>query len=142
MFERKHYMKTNLTLVICIGALSSAFAQSNKVKVEDADVKFELPPMMTNRAMMVPLRGIVDAMGATMRSNLEKSTVSIWKGNRRIDIVLNSRTAVINNKTSNMEEAPFLHRGRIFVPLKFIAIAAGYVPSLESGSYVLRSTGK
>ncbi len=135
-------MKASLIVLFAIGTVSAALSQSVKVKVEDIVVKFELPPMMTNRVTMVPLRGIVDAMGATMRWNLEKETVSIWKGNRRIDFVLNSRSANVNNKRMEMEEAPFMHKARIFVPLKFIAIAAGYVTSQEKGWYVLRPVGK
>lgn len=135
-------MKASLIVLISMGAVSGALAQSVRVKIEDTKVNFELPPMMTNRVTMVPLRGIVDAMGGTMRWDLEKETVTIWTGNRRIEFVLNSRSASVNSKRMEMEEAPFMHKARIFVPLKFMAVAAGYVSSQEKGWYVLRPVGK
>lgn len=87
---------------------------------------------------MVPVRNLVTAMGGTMRWNLESRVVSVWRSNRRWDMTLDSRQAVVNGKVKNMEEASFMEKGRIFVPLKFMAEAGGYIISSEGGWFVLR----
>jgi len=83
---------------------------------------------------------MMDAMGGTMKWDLSKQTISAWKKSNRFNVVLNSRSAVVNDKPTSMEEASLIYKNRIYVPLKFVADASGYVISMESGWYVLRPT--
>ena len=91
---------------------------------------------------MVPVRSMLLAMDGTMRWDLANQTLTGWKGGKRFDVVLNSRTATVNEKAMTMEEAPLIFKNRIYVPLKFVADATGYIISVENGWYVLRPPKK
>lgn len=123
---------------MCLFVSFCCFALAQKVKVEGVEVAFDASPRMVRGVLMVPVRNLVTAMGGTMRWNLESRVVSVWRSNRRWDMTLDSRQAVVNGKVKNMEEASFMEKGRIFVPLKFMAEAGGYIISSEGGWFVLR----
>lgn len=117
----------------------SAFAQHPiRVRIADSPVVFDAEPREVRGVTMVPIRSMVEAMGGTMRWDLSKQTVSAWRNSKRFDVVLNSRSAMVNDKPVTMEEASLIYKNRIYVPLKFVADAAGYTISMENGWYVLR----
>lgn len=132
-------MRLILFLMACLATvLAIGQQQPVRVKIENQVVVFDAEPREVRGVTMVPIRSMVDAMGGTMRWDLNSRTVSVWREGKRFDVVLNSRAAVVNDKPVTMEEASLIYRNRIYVPLKFVADAAGYVISMESGYYVLR----
>ena len=121
--------------------VASATAQHPiQVKIENEVVAFDAPPIQVRGVTMVPIRSMLECMGGTMRWDLATRTLTGWKNARRFDIVLNSRSANLNDRTVTMEEAPLIHKNRTYAPLKFIADATGYIVSVENGWYVLRPT--
>lgn len=127
------------------GALAltgGSVAQDVKVKVENEAVVFDAMPKKINGITMVPIRTMMDAMQGSMRWAPETRTISAWKNSRRFDFVLNSRDAMVNDKPMRMEEAPIIHKNRIYVPIKFLADAGGYIISQEDGWLVLRPARK
>jgi hypothetical protein len=133
-------MKIVAILAVVLVGTGVAAAQKVKVKVENEVVAFDVMPREVNGVTMVPIRSMLDSMGGSMRWDLEKRTISAWKNSRRFDFVVNSRQAVVNDKPVQMDEAPLIKQNRIYVPLKFLADATGYLISLEDGWYVLRPT--
>lgn len=131
-----------LVLTLCLVGLGNSYSEKVKVKVENSVVRFDASPRDVNGITMVPIRNMVDAMGGTMRWDLGAKTLSVWQNSRRFDIVLNSRTARVNDQSMTMDEAPSIYKNRIYVPLKFVADASGYLISMENGWYVLRPTRK
>lgn len=135
-------MKIAAVLAAIVLACTAATAQKVKIKVDNEVVAFDTMPRQINGITMVPIRTMLDSMQGSMRWDLATKTVSAWKNSRRFDFVLNSRDAVVNDKPMKMDEAPIIIKNRIYVPLKFVADAAGYVVSLEDGWYVLRPVVK
>lgn len=126
-----------ITLAFALFA-GSAYGQAIKVKLEDQVVKFDVPPVMRNKVTMIPVRNLLDAMKGTLRWDIAKETVTIWKGHHRIDFIIGNRQANVDGKVIAMDEAAFVDRGRLFVPLKFVATSTGYTMSSEGGFLVLR----
>jgi hypothetical protein len=135
-------MKLVAVLSTALLVCAASWAQKVRVKVDNEIVAFETMPRQINGITMVPLRTMMDSMQGSMRWDLATKTVSAWKNSRRFDFVLNSRDAMVNDKPMRMDEAPIIIKNRIFVPLKFVADASGYVISMEDGWYVLRPTIK
>ncbi len=136
-------MKVLSILFLMLALLVSSFAQKPvKVKVEHKVVAFDAEPREVRGVTMVPVRSMLLAMDGTMRWDLANQTLTGWKGGKRFDVVLNSRTATVNEKAMTMEEAPLIFKNRIYVPLKFVADATGYIISVENGWYVLRPPKK
>jgi len=131
-------MKTLVCLTLALAVSGVSFGQKIAVKIENTPVKFDAEPMDRNKVAMVPLRSMLDAIGATMRWDLEKQTITFWHKGTRADFVVGNRQAMVNGKRVDLDEAPFVASNRIYAPLKFIATSCGYVISLEKGWYVLR----
>jgi len=132
-------MKT-VGLIALLAVGGSAVAQKLQVKIENRVPYFDALPMYRNRVAVVPIRSMIDAMDGTMKWNMGTQTVQCWANGKRFDIVLNSRQARVNDKTVSMEEGAFIYKGRIYVPLRFLADAAGYVVSEEGDWYVLKES--
>ncbi|MBC8064527.1 MAG: copper amine oxidase N-terminal domain-containing protein [Chlorobia bacterium] len=128
-------------ITLAIGVLAVAatgFAQDPKIKVGNEVVTFDAMPIKVNGITMVPIRSMVSAMEGTMRWSPDTRTISVWNKSKRFDLVLNSRDAMVNDKPMKMDEAPLIRKNRIYVPIKFVADASGYMISQESGWLVLR----
>lgn len=122
----------------CLTLATVGLTQDVKVKIDNEAIVFDAMPKKVNGITMVPIRSMMDAMQGSMRWAPDTRTVSAWKNSRRFDFVLNSRDAMVNDKPMRMEEAPMIHKNRIYVPIKFVADASGYIISQENGWLVLR----
>lgn len=122
----------------CLTLATAGLTQDVKVKIDNEAIVFDAMPKKVNGITMVPIRSMMDAMQGSMRWAPDTRTVSAWKNSRRFDFVLNSRDAMVNDKPMRMEEAPMIHKNRIYVPIKFVADASGYIISQENGWLVLR----
>lgn len=126
----------------CLALATAGLTQDVKVKIDNEAIVFDAMPKKINGITMVPIRSMMDAMQGTMRWAPDTRTVTAWKNSRRFDFVLNSRDAMVNDKPMRMEESPMIHKNRIYVPIKFVADASGYIISQESGWLVLRPARK
>ena len=135
-------MKLAAVATAVLMTCTAVWAQKVKIKVENEVVAFDAMPRQVNGVTMVPVRTMLDSMQGSMRWDLATKTVSAWRNSRRFDFVLNSRDAMVNGKPMRMEEAPIIIKDRMYVPLKFVADASGYVISMEDGWYVLRPSLK
>ena len=126
------------------GLSVSAFALPHdvKIKVGNEAVAFDAAPRQVGGVTMVPLRTMMDAMQGSMRWDPQKGTISAWKNSSRFDIMLNNRQAMLNDKPVSLEQAPMIFKNRVYVPLKFVADASGYIMSQENGWFVLRPARK
>lgn len=135
-------MKLIELTVGCLALATAGFAQDAKVKIGDEAIVFDAQPKKVNGVMMVPIRSMMDAMQGSMRWAPDTRTISAWNNSRRFDFVLGSRDSMVNDKPMRMEEAPMIHKNRIYVPIKFVADASGYIISQEDGWLVLRPARK
>jgi hypothetical protein len=134
---------TVLGLVTCLTAL--AIPQDStfrSLQVDGKEVSFDAMPREVNGHLMVPLRPITDAMNATLRWKMADRIATVWKNGQSFDIMIGSRETQLNEQRVTLDEAPFISKGRIFVPLKFLAMATKYSISTEGGIYTLRNTLK
>lgn len=132
-------MKTVAVVFALALGIGGALAQKPiRVKIDKEVVAFDAEPLEVRGVTMVPIRTMMESMGGSMKWDLSKQTISAWKNSNRFNVVLNSRSAVVNDKPTTMEEASLIYKNRIFVPLKFLADASGYTISMENGWYVLR----
>lgn len=127
-----------MTTILAAVLLSSPAIQAVRVKLDDKEILFDVPPIMRSKVTMVPVRPLINAMNGTLRWEMEKGTVTIWRDPNRVDFHVGSRHANVNGKVATMDEAAFVEKGRVFVPLKFIALSSGYVISEEKGWIILR----
>lgn len=95
--------------------------------INNAKVELEVAPYIVGEGVtLVPLRVISEAFGAEVAWDGETKTVTIVDGETTINVVIGSKTTVVNGEEKALEEAPeLLGSGVTMVPLRFISETLG-----------------
>lgn len=96
-----------------------------KVYVNGNLISFDITPISVNGCSLVPLRSILENMGATITWDDNSQTITVRKAATTITLTIGSHTPSINGQTTNMDVPSQLVNGRTFVPLRFIVDALG-----------------
>lgn len=103
-----------------------AFVPANiKVFINDKQILFDEEPIISNNAILLPLRKIAESLGATVKWEQSLNMVFIEKDNKKLSLSLKSNRVLYERKLFVMEQVPIVINGRILVSLRFIAAALG-----------------
>lgn len=83
------------------------------------------PPIMENDRVLVPLRVIAEALGATVNWHGDTETITIEKENRIILMQINSDVVLINGESILIDVPPRLINDRTMVPVRAVSTALG-----------------
>ncbi len=115
-----------LGLIVVLTALPvPAGAQAIQVIVDGRIVGFDQPPRMIGGRVLVPLRGVFEHLGASVRWDPRTSTVFAERAGTLIVLVIGSRQARIDNRPVSLDVPPLIFAGRTLVPLRFLSEALG-----------------
>ena len=114
-------------VLTAVFATVSAFAVSpTVVKVNGKILQFQgTPPQTLSGRLMVPMRGIFEAIGAYVEYNPVLHRVVARKDNEMIELRSGDKVARRNGAEIELDVAPMSIRGRMMVPLRFIAESLG-----------------
>jgi hypothetical protein len=114
---------STLALTALVG--SSALAQI-RVELNGDPVRFYgTQPREMDGRVMVPLRGVLEKMGATVDWDAGSQTVRAAKGDMELELPIGSRTAHINNRAVRLDVPAMTLAGSTMVPLRFVSEALG-----------------
>ncbi len=83
------------------------------------------PPLMMNGRVLVPLRGIFEALGARVRYIGATRTITAIRGESTVTLVLGNPSALVNGSTVTLDVPAQTVNGSTMVPLRFVAEALG-----------------
>ena len=113
----------------------SAHAQSIGVQLNGGTVNFsEAAPVNIGGSVFVPMRGVFEAMNASVRYQASTRTIIAARDNREIQLTIGSTAAYINGTPINLSQPARVINGSTFVPLRFVADALGANVRWESAS--------
>lgn len=92
-----------------------------------SDKTLDAAPVIQEGFTLVPVKGVLDALGATARWIPESRQVEISTADTRILLTLDSNLALVNNLSINMDKPAQIINGRTLIPLRFVAENLGYV---------------
>jgi hypothetical protein len=69
---------------------------------------------------MVPMRGVFENLDATVKWDATTKKITALKGNRIVELTVDSKEALINNKKVILTIAPQIIKGRTMVPIRFV----------------------
>ncbi len=98
----------------------AATIRLNGVKLEPT-----VPPLIVNGATYVPLRGVLEAMGADIRWDIPSRSVIAVKDGKRIVFNTVSGQTTVDAKAVTLAEKPFYAHNSLLVPLRFISETLG-----------------
>lgn len=106
--------------------LASPAGAEIQVDVNDRQVQFgHVAPTRIDGRVFIPLRAVVEALGAEVRWDARTQTVHGSRGSREFALPVGSRTAQVNGRSLNLDAPARLMSGTTMVPLRFVAEALG-----------------
>ncbi|MGE5543408.1 MAG: DUF6612 family protein [Bacillota bacterium] len=93
-------------------------------------------PQLENSTTMVPLYVVGRVLGAEI--SIADQAITIRKGSRVLNFILNDNKADLNGEQLIMPQAPTLVNGEVLVPLRFICEALGATVSWDQSSRTAR----
>ena len=119
MFKR--YM-TSLALASLLATPS--FGQAIRATLDGQPLYFDQPPISRDGRLLVPLRGIFEALGAEVLA-LPGGRIKATKGSKTVDLQIGSRLASVDGQAVTLEVPALAIRGRTLVPIRFVSEALG-----------------
>ncbi|RYG21525.1 copper amine oxidase N-terminal domain-containing protein, partial [bacterium] len=110
-------------------AAGAAFVSANRlvVVVDGKPVEFKgnAQPMVYRGRVMVPMRGIFEALGATLTYDPTTRTVQAQRNNEAVELTFGSKIAKKNGAEILLDTPPSIIKNVTYVPMRFIAESLG-----------------
>lgn len=103
----------------------SAHADAITTKVNGRALGFDVPPVIEQGRALVPVRGILEPLGATLEWNQESQTVSANLSGHAIKLAIGAKTATVDGGSVTLDVPARIVAGRTLVPLRFFAESLG-----------------
>ena len=101
-------------------------ANAISIRLNGASVAFDAPPQLVNDRVLVPFRGLLEEMGyAVFWDDSTRQIIGMY-GDIRLILTVDSSTALWNQTEYPLDAPVTLYNDRAYVPLRFVAEAAGY----------------
>jgi hypothetical protein len=117
----------SLAAIAVVAAMASnAAAQTITVNVNGQPVAFPgVGAQSVNGRVMVPLRGVMERLGAYVSYSPATKTVTANKGGVDLQLAIGQRQATVNGRTVMLDVPAQEYRGSTLVPLRFMGEALG-----------------
>lgn len=96
-----------------------------KLFIKGKKAELDVQPVIKDGSTLVPVRVIVENLGAEIQWNPETSTIIITKDEKSIELKIGSTEAKINGETAPIDVPATIVNGRTIVPLRFISETFG-----------------
>jgi hypothetical protein len=121
----KKFLRTGILLVTIFVLTSGvAMAASSKISVivNDVVVNTDVAPYIMEGTTIVPLNVVLQIPGISVKwDNTFKTITIIQKNGEKVTLVAGQKTATIGSKKVTLAVASSIEKGRVMVPLRFIA---------------------
>jgi len=94
------------------------------VIIEGKEIAFHVPPIQINGTTLVEMRPVFEQLGFDIKWDGKTNTITGTKGSLKIQLTKDSKTAVMNGKSVQLDAAPTIKNGYTYVPLRFVGEAA------------------
>jgi hypothetical protein len=122
--------------VVLFVLLTCQVLAAPQVVLNDKPLTFPVPPTLENDRVLVPLRAIFEALGATVSWDGVTQTVSASKGEILIRLQIGSETAYKNDQAIKLDVPGKIIGSSTMVPLRFVSEAlgaqVGWLPESET----------
>ena len=100
-------------------------ANSIPVFVDGVQIDFDQQPIIQEDRTLVPLRGVFEALGATVYWNNDTRSVTAYKDGTTVELAIGSSAMYVNGQPKYLDVAGQIINDRTMVPLRAISEAFG-----------------
>lgn len=112
-------------LIFCF-SFTAFGADEVNVYVNNEKVEFDVPPIIENGRILVPLRGVFEKLGAVVDWNKNISEVVIKDNNNEIEMISGKNKVMVNGEIMTIDVPTRMINSRTFAPLRFITENLGH----------------
>ena len=126
LFRAAHKVGVTVGVAALLLLSSLPAAAAISVDVNGKPLQFgNAQPIKIGGSVLIPLRAVVENLGAEIHWDGSTQTVSGSKGAREFSLRIGSRDARVNNNPVTLNQPAQLINGNTMVPLRFVAEALG-----------------
>jgi Copper amine oxidase N-terminal domain len=131
--------RTAATLGAVLASLAMAVpALALSVTVNGQATVFNPPPIERAGRVFVPLRGVFEALGASVV--YEGGVINATGNGQRISLTIGSQSATVNGQAQTLDVAPFIIGASTYVPLRFVSEALGAGVNYDATNQIVALT--
>lgn len=94
---------------------------AGRMRARGREIKFDVPPVIKSGTTLIPVRAVVESLGANVNWDAASNTVTITKDDKTVVFDLNNSKVYVNGAEVTIDMPPMKISSRMFVPLRFIA---------------------
>ena len=119
-------MKKPGLIALALAISTTSFGQAIAVYVNGEPVAFSgVSPQKIGGRVLVPLRGVMEKLGAYVSYQAATKTVTANRGDVDLQLTLGRRNAILNGREVTLDVPAMEYRGSTLVPLRFMGEALG-----------------
>jgi len=103
------------------GANAGIKTFKGKVRINGREIKFDIPPVIKDGRTLIPVRAVMNGLGAKVEWDPETKTVTVTKGDTVIQFILGENRVLVNGKEMTLDVPAMEISNRTFVPLRFLS---------------------
>jgi Copper amine oxidase N-terminal domain len=131
--------RTAATLGAVLASLAMAVpALALSVTVNGQATAFNPPPIERAGRVFVPLRGVFEALGASVV--YEGGVINATGNGQRISLTIGSQSATVDGQPQTLDVAPFIIGASTYVPLRFVSEALGAGVNYDAANQIVALT--
>jgi hypothetical protein len=116
----------NLKNYKALGELFKSLGQGGlKAYVNGKQPEFDVEPLIKDGRTLVPVRAMVEALGADVNYDAATGTVTVTRGDSTVTLTLDSNEATIDGQATTLDVPATVIDGRTVIPLRFLSEALG-----------------
>jgi len=108
------------------------------VTVNGQTTTFNPPPIERAGRVFVPLRGVFEALGASVV--YQGGVINATGNGQRISLTIGSQAATVNGQPQTLDVAPFIIGASTYVPLRFVSEALGAGVNYDASNQIVALT--
>lgn len=130
-------MKKSLTVLLALALTlvlaTCAWAAGPKIVMDGAELASDVAPFIEAERTMVPLRVIGENMNAVVHWDAGAKQVTVVQDEQNIVLKVDTKEALVNGETVELDAPAVVRNGRTFVPLRFVGETLGCTVDYKSG---------
>ncbi|HEX8551379.1 MAG TPA: stalk domain-containing protein [Abditibacteriaceae bacterium] len=96
------------------------------INIDGRVIAADPPPVLQRGAVLVPLRGVLENLGAKVSYDAAEQRIDVEQGAKRASLRIGSPSAIVDLKSVGLSAAPQIIGGSTYVPLRSLAEIFGY----------------
>jgi len=120
-----------------LSVLSFATSVETSVKINGDYLYADTPHVLQDDTVFVVSRYLVEGLGGTIEWVEDSKTVIMTLDDKVIQVVIDSKEAMVNGQVIGLYKAPYISEGRTMIPLRIVSEHFGYDVGWDQSTYTV-----